>query len=136
MEQVDGRNVVRAKLGKKTEIKITCDDLDFQSQKNVLVAKGNVGISAEDIECHCECLTIHLNEDKLLLEGKAKVNVRPKIGEEKIQVENVVLELTGEELSFRLLSGDLPKGFSSAERLRITVIPQQSGPLVPYTPQN
>jgi hypothetical protein len=105
MEQVDGRNIVKATIGRKHEIRIECDVMDYQTQKGVFVAHGKVQLSGVSVQCRCDTLTINLNEDRLVLQGKAEVRTfkeRKYEKEEEVgNPERVLLDLTGEHLSLR-----------------------------------
>src|SRR5205807_9357925 len=73
VEQVDGRNIVRATIGKKHEIRVECDVMDYQTQKGIFSAQGKVELSGVSVLCRCDRLTINLHDDRLFLEGKVEV---------------------------------------------------------------
>jgi hypothetical protein len=105
MEQIEGRNVVRATIGKTSDIRIDCENMDVQTQKGLFVATGKVEISGTNVQCRCEKLTINLHGELLELEGAAKVSVRKVIFKEFERTaenpENILVELTGEKLTLR-----------------------------------
>ena len=105
MEQVEGRNIVRATIGKKHEIRIECDAMDYQTQKGVFTAQGKVELSGVSVLCRCERLTVILNDDRLRLEGKVEVRTfKERKYEKEEEVGNpdrILLQLTGEQLSLR-----------------------------------
>ena len=75
VEQADGKSVVRASIGKKGAIKIICDQVNLQTASDFFQAQGKVIVSGENVQCRCEKLSINLNEDRLLLEGKAEIGI-------------------------------------------------------------
>ncbi len=77
-------------------IKITCDQVDLRTQNGLFLASGQVAISGESFECLCERLTIHLHEDRLMLDGKAQVKL---LGQKADQAGKALLELSGPQLS-------------------------------------
>jgi hypothetical protein len=93
IEQVDAKNVVKATIAKKYDIKIVCEQVEMESQKGVLQARGKVEISDNSIECRCENLTIRLDDDRLLLRGQAQVKI--SMGPE------ATTDITGEQLAVR-----------------------------------
>jgi hypothetical protein len=105
MEQVEGRSIVRATIGKKHEIRIECDVMDYQTQKGVFVSQGKVELSGVSVQCRCDRLTINLNDDRLVLEGKAEIRTFKERKYEKEEElgnpERILLELNGEQLSLR-----------------------------------
>jgi hypothetical protein len=75
VEQADGKNVVRATIGKNSGIKIICDKVNLQTANDFFQAQGKVVVAGENVQCRCENLTIDLNEDRLLLEGNAEIGI-------------------------------------------------------------
>jgi hypothetical protein len=99
IEQTDGKDVVRATIGKRAGIKITCDRVDLQTVNDFFQAQGNVVLSGNDLQCRCEKLTIRLNEDCLFLEGKAHVGLlSPKAD---VASQSPLVELKGDQFSLR-----------------------------------
>jgi hypothetical protein len=99
IEQTDGKDVVRATMGKRGGIKLTCDRVDLQTVNDFFQAQGNVVLSGNNLQCRCDKLTIRLNEDCLFLEGKAHVGLHSPKGEDASQP--LLVELKGEQFALR-----------------------------------
>jgi hypothetical protein len=76
LETADGKTVLQAMVHRKARFKIVCERLDLQTPRGTLLAVGQVQISGEGFQASCERLSIPLNDDRLVLEGNAEVNVR------------------------------------------------------------
>lgn len=78
LETVDGKTIVQAIVHQKARFKIVCERLDLQAPLGTLRAVGNVQISGEGFKGQCDRLSIALNRDHLMLEGKAEVGIRTR----------------------------------------------------------
>jgi hypothetical protein len=104
IEQADGKNIVRATIGKKSAVRIVCDQLSLQTPSDIFQAQGNVELSGEGVQGRCEKLTINLSEDHLILDGKADVGIYKEQGLAKngpVTSQKFLVELKGEHLSLR-----------------------------------
>jgi hypothetical protein len=94
---VDGQTIVTATVNKKHEFKILCQTLDLQTGKGTLKASGKVRISGDALNGTCEHVSIALLADRLLLEGKALVNIDRSAANSSDS-----FELKGETLNLRI----------------------------------
>jgi hypothetical protein len=133
IDQVDGRSVVLATIGKRNAIKITCDSVDYQTQKGMLQAQGKVEISAEDIRCSCDMLTIHLHENRLNLAFKAKVVLSKQKLQGEVTGKEDVLELQGEQLTLHW--PELQIMTEVRPRAPVSIPQVSQGSPVPYVPK-
>jgi len=137
IEQTDGKNIIRATIGKKSAVRIVCDQVDLQTPRDIFQAQGNVELSGEGVQGRCEKLTINLNEDRLNLDGKAEVGIYKQQGSAKDApgaTQKFLLELKGEQLSLRW--PDLQAKVEEPPqppRVSVNVNPAP-GPVVPYFP--
>lgn len=76
LETVEGRTVLHATVHRKARFKVVCERLDLQTPRGTLLAVGMVQISGEGFQASCDRLSIPLNDDRLVLEGKAEVTAR------------------------------------------------------------
>jgi hypothetical protein len=91
----DGKTMLIARArSKDVEFRVQCDAVDLQSPNGSIQARGNVKITAPQLEAASQGLTIQLHDDRLVLDGQAQVTQRGD-GQE--------LELRGERLTLRLL---------------------------------
>ncbi|HWY85244.1 MAG TPA: hypothetical protein VNX28_00895 [Gemmataceae bacterium] len=146
IEQADGKNIIRATIGKKSAVRIVCDQVDLQTPRDIFQAQGNVELSGEGVQGRCEKLTINLNEDRLNLDGKAEVGIYKQQGNAKDAPgasQKFLLELKGEQLSLRWPDlqakvqeppqpPPVSENAKSARGPAITDVPQTQP--VPYTP--
>ena len=66
MEQVEGKEIIRATIGKTNEIKITCDQVRVANAKMAFSwHPARWPFPAKASNAFCERLTIHLHEDYL-----------------------------------------------------------------------
>ncbi len=93
LEIVDGKNVITAKVNKTVQFRVLCDKVDIQSPGGSIQAQGNVLITCQGLEANGERMTIQLQDEFLVLEGKARI---------KHQTDNKVMELRSERFSLRL----------------------------------
>jgi hypothetical protein len=93
LEIVDGKNLITAKVGKTIQFRVICDKVDMQAPLGNIQAAGNVKISSPGLEALTERMTINLQEDSMLLEGKAHL---------KCVREEQEMELRSDRFSLRL----------------------------------
>ena len=91
----DGKTLLIAKArSRDVEFHVKCDAVDLHAPNGSIQARGNVKVSAGQLDAAGQSLTIQLNDDQLLLEGQARVTQRGD-GQD--------LELRAERLTLRLL---------------------------------
>jgi len=93
LEIIDGKNVITAKVGKTVQFKVNCDKVDIQSPFGTIQAQGNVKVSSLGLEVMGEKMTIQLQEDSMVLEGKAQM---------KCQRDGQEIDLRSDRFSLRL----------------------------------
>jgi hypothetical protein len=98
---LDGKTVLTAKAGDAVQFKITCERLELQAPRGNIQAIGDIVLSSSGLKGTSQRLTISLQEDRVYLDGQARV-VCEREGQE--------LDVQGERLSLRLRAG------GSAER--------------------
>ena len=102
VEVVEGRTIITATINKKHEFKIVCDSLDLQTDKGTLKASGKVRINGDALQGHCNELSIPLNEDRLVLDGKAEVRIQRGTTTVSSETRSATFELKGESLNLRI----------------------------------
>jgi hypothetical protein len=119
METSGGQKVLNARLHKRTDFRIVCDDLDTKTLDGAVVALGKVSFTGPGLKCSCGRLTLNLVNDSLILEGNAEAQIQQG------SAADAIVELKGERLTFRLQqpTGDL----GPAQPLNVT--PATSTPL-------
>jgi hypothetical protein len=70
---VEGRTVLTAYTSKDAQFRLSCDKLDLHAPHGDVKAVGGVTISSAGLEGSCDNLTINLEQDLMLLEGKAQM---------------------------------------------------------------
>ena len=93
LEIVDGKNVITAKIGQTVQIRVLCNKVDIQSPGGSIQAQGNVLVNGPDLKATSERLTIQLQDEFIVLEGKAQI---------EYQSEKQVMELRSDRFSVRL----------------------------------
>jgi hypothetical protein len=73
VEVVDGKTILTAFTSKDAKFRVSCDKLDLQAPRGHMKAVGAVSISSSGLQAACDSLTINLQEDLMLLEGKAQM---------------------------------------------------------------
>jgi hypothetical protein len=94
LEVVKGRTVLTAQAGKDARFRIECDQLDLKAPQGSVQARGNVKISNAGLDGSSDRLTVNLQEDQVILEGRAALVARRE-GEN--------MEVKGERLGVRLV---------------------------------
>jgi hypothetical protein len=131
IEQHDGKDVVRAAIGKKNGIRIACDRVNLQTANDFFQAQGNVLLAGDNLECRCEKLTIRLNEDCLFLEGKAQVGLmRPSAASAS---QPLLVELKGEQFSLRWPDLRVEASAPQPPAVEVLTEPKVVGPDTPKT---
>ena len=102
IETKEGRMVLLAKAHGR-EFKVTSDTVDLKAPRGEVVAQGKVEISGPNVEASAEKLTIGFAEDRLVIEGKAKVRCRTGAAD---NVEDV--EVLAEKFTLRVTEGPRP----------------------------
>jgi hypothetical protein len=91
----DGKTLLVAKArSRDVEFHVKCDAVDLHAPNGSIQARGNVKVSAGQLDAAGQSLTLQLHDDQLLLEGQARVTQRGD-GQD--------LELRAERLTLRLL---------------------------------
>jgi hypothetical protein len=98
---VEGRTVLTAKTGAEVQFKVTCDKLDLQAPHGAIQAAGAVKLSSNDLDGTGERLTINLQEDKVILDGRAELRARREGQELELQADHLSLRIVGGRLSTR-----------------------------------
>jgi hypothetical protein len=93
LEIVDGMTHVTALNGKVVQFRVVCEKLDLQAPHGCLDASGNVKLTCDGIDGTCDRLSITWQDDRVVLEGKAKL---------KCQRDGQDVELSAARLSLRL----------------------------------
>ncbi len=99
---VEGKTIVTATVNKQHEFKIVCDSLDLQTGKGTLKASGKVRINGDALQGNCNELSIPLNEDRLVLDGKAEVRIQRVSTTVTTDTRPATFELKGESLNLRI----------------------------------
>jgi hypothetical protein len=94
LEIVKGRTILTAETGKAASFRIDCERLELKAPQGNIQAVGNVKISGTGLEGNSDRLTVNLQEDQVILEGRAALVSRR-------QGENI--EVKGERLCLRLV---------------------------------
>jgi hypothetical protein len=95
---VQGRNVLTAKVGGEVKFKITCDRMEMQAPHGAIQATGSIKLTSPGLEGTSERLTINLQDDRVILDGRTHLHARRE-GQE--------MELEADRLSLRMLGGRL-----------------------------
>ncbi len=90
-------------MGNIARFTVVCDRLTLQAPDGSIETRGNVQVSAPDVEGTCDNLTISWKADRLLLEGKVRVKCRQ---------DGQMVDVAGDSLSVRLTA---TKGDKTAE---------------------
>jgi hypothetical protein len=104
---VHGRTVLTAKTGDEVQFKVSCDRLDLQAPHGAIQASGSIKLNSAGLEGAAERLTINLHEDRVILDGVARLKAR-RDGQE--------LELQSDRLSLRIIDGHLSDRAEAAEQ--------------------
>jgi hypothetical protein len=94
LEVVKGRTILTAETGKDASFRIDCERLELKAPQGSIQAMGDVKISGNGLEGTSERLTVNLQDDQVILEGRATL-VSRRDGEN--------MEVKGERLSLRLV---------------------------------
>jgi hypothetical protein len=97
MEINGGQTTLTARLHKRTEFKILCERVEMKTPDGAVQALGKVSFTTAGLRGACQRLTIPLNEDRLLLEGKAEVQMQ-----QGTPPAETTVELKGDQLHLRL----------------------------------
>ena len=95
----DGRTMLNAKLNKRLDFRIECDGIKMETHDGALAAIGNVVFSGPGLRGMCQQLTISLNGDSVVLEGKAELHVQQG---NPTDIAVPTAELKGERFALRL----------------------------------
>ena len=68
--------MITARVGKTVQFKVHCDKVDIQSPFGTIQAQGNVKVTSLGLEVSGERMSIQLQEDSMVLEGKAQMKCR------------------------------------------------------------
>ena len=104
---LEGRTVLTAKTGEEVQFKVTCDRLDLKAPNGAIEASGAIQLNSAGIEGSAERLSIKLQEDRVVLDGKAHLSARRK-GQQ-------LMELQADRLSLRIIDGRLSDRAETAE---------------------
>ncbi len=133
MELAGAQKVLTAKLHKRTEFRILCDQVEMKTTDGAVAAVGKVSFTAPGLKGTCQRLTIGLGGDSITLEGKAELQVQqgatPEFG-------GGAAELRGEQFTLRLqppTGGILPTNAWPAAN-PVTPIPSTPTPFPPPRP--
>lgn len=132
LEVVEGRNNITAKIGKTVQFRVVCDKVDIQSPFGTIQAQGNVRVSSVGVEVMGETMTIQLQQDSMVLEGKAQM---------KCQRDGQEIELRSDRFSLRLseINGQSskttppPPPATSSSNANSSPVQPQSSPLPPQS---
>jgi hypothetical protein len=94
LEVVKGRTILTAETGKDASFRVDCERLELKAPQGSIQAVGGVKISSNGLEGTSDRLTVNLQEDQVILEGRAAL-VSRRHGEN--------MEIKGERLSVRLV---------------------------------
>jgi hypothetical protein len=98
-ERAGGQTTLLARLHKRIEFRIVCDGVKMETPDGPAVAVGKVSFTAPGLKGTCNRLTLSLNGDSLVLEGKAELQVQQGGA---IELTGSAVELKGEQLTLRL----------------------------------
>lgn len=96
MEIAGGQKVLTARLQKRAEFRIICDQVEMKTLDGAVVALGKVTFTGPGLKGTCNRLTFGLSADSLVLDGKAEVHVQQS------NPADPAIELSGEQLTLRL----------------------------------
>jgi hypothetical protein len=96
MEIAGGQKVLTARLQKRAEFRIICDQVEMKTLDGAVVAMGKVTFTGPGLKGSCNRLTLGLSADSLILDGKAEVQVQQS------NPLDPAIELRGEQLALRL----------------------------------
>jgi hypothetical protein len=98
LEVVKGRTILTAETGKDASFRVDCERLELKAPHGSIQAAGDVKISSTGLAGSSDRLTVNLQEDQVILEGRAALISR-RHGEN--------MEVKGERLSLRLVKTDV-----------------------------
>jgi hypothetical protein len=130
MEIVGGRTVLTAHLHKTQEFRITCQRVEMKTPDGSVLAVGQVTFAGPGISGACDKLTLPLSDDRMLLEGKAEVQIEQRSttdarGEFYRGMPTPTAELKGEQLTLRLTAPP-----ASPPASAVPLQPTSSGPSI------
>jgi hypothetical protein len=96
---VDGRTVLTAKTGDEVQFKVTCDRLEMQAPHGSIQAVGAIKLTSSGLDGNSERLTISLQEDRVTLDGGARLQIKRDRQELGLQADRLSLRIVGGRLS-------------------------------------
>jgi hypothetical protein len=99
MKVVDGRTVLTARTGDEVQFKVICDRLEMQAPHGSILAVGAIMLSSSGLDGSSERLTINLQEDRVTLDGGARLQINREHQELALQADHLSLRIVGGRLS-------------------------------------